>query len=398
MADFIIIFSSTNTLESGGVGTHLRYLIKETELNYDSNNYKIILGMNKVDLVKVKLTYLIYKIFYPKYSKIVYLNFYSYYMSKRLKKTLYSIDVKKFDNIVIHCHERQSALAATLICNESEIKNIKIIQTLHAPFSEQYKLSDKTNNLIYNYARIIDIGLNGMLNKQIAVDKKEKEIADNLAKYDPNNTKIIPNAINTEDLDQQSSKNPIKEEFGITKYFIIARHLFEKNGIIYGIMGYHEYIKEYGNDYKLIIMGSGTEKRTLQNYIETNNLSESIKIIGKKNHTEAIQIIKNAYLSIIPSIPIGDYIEATSLTMLESMYLGIPVLASNIGGLAETISDKTDGILFDAKNVKAIKDAIELIMKDKNLYTNISVNAKQKIQNYYSSKSWYQQIQAIYFK
>lgn len=74
--------------------------------------------------------------------------------------------------------------------------------------------------------------------------------------------------------------------------------------------------------------------------------------IGKKflhaflKRTKVYLFKKKSDALIIPSIPMGLYIEATSLSMLESMYLGIPVLASRIGRLAEVISDRKNAIIF----------------------------------------------------
>lgn len=394
MTKFIIIFSSTRTLDAGGVGTHLRHLINEIKKNMNSQNYKIILGMAKINLIKTKILKILLRMFDPNYSEIVYLNTYLYYMSKELQRTLSLIDLNSYDKIIIHCHERQTAMAAQLVCRKND--KIKIIQTLHAPFSEQFRMSHKNNLLIYNYAKILDSGINVLLDTQIAVDKLEKEIADNLSHYNSYSTIIIPNAVDTAQLDSLDDLNPIKKEFDISKYFIIARHLFEKNGIIYGIKGYHEFIKNNHDEYKLIIMGDGSEKQNLQDYINKNNIGDSVKLIGKRNHNDAIRIIKNAYLSIIPSIPVGIYIEATSLTMLESMYLGIPVLASNIGGLAETIKNRIDGILFEPKDIDGIKNSIEQITNDRVLYKKIRENSKQKIVNGYSSKKWYKKMENIY--
>lgn len=59
---------------------------------------------------------------------------------------------------------------------------------------------------------------------------------------------------------------------------------------------------------------------------------------------------------IIPSIPVSGVIEAISISALEDMGVGEPIIASNIGGLQEIIKDKETGLLFEPGNAKQLAE------------------------------------------
>jgi glycosyltransferase involved in cell wall biosynthesis len=61
---------------------------------------------------------------------------------------------------------------------------------------------------------------------------------------------------------------------------------------------------------------------------------------------------------IVPSVPCEGVIEATSLAVIESFACGVPVIASNIGGLAELIQHGSTGLLFPAGDAHSLADNV----------------------------------------
>jgi glycosyltransferase involved in cell wall biosynthesis len=58
--------------------------------------------------------------------------------------------------------------------------------------------------------------------------------------------------------------------------------------------------------------------------------------------------------------------EGFPLTVLEAMRAGLPVVASNVGGIAEAVVDETNGYLFAPGDVEQLKEKLErLILKPK---------------------------------
>lgn len=388
----IIIFSSHRTIESGGVGTHLRHLINEVKRS--GVNSDILLGLPTKKMIKIKFLQKFLQFFYnSEQAQIIYYNTYILELKNELQKLLLKSNEKE---IVIHCHEKFTAIASYLCKNDNETKDIKIIQTLHAPFSDHFKMTQPNSKELFSYYRLLDIGMTMEINSLIGVDKLQVEIAENLMVKDSEQfITNISNAVDAEQLDKLGADNIIFNTYGINNYFVIARHLLPKNGVIYGIMAFKEFLKSNKN-FSLIVMGDGQERENIQKYISNNNLKDFVKLIGSKPHLESLNIIKQSYASIIPSIPMGLYIEATSLSMLESMYLGIPVLASRIGGLAEVISDRKNGLLFEPKNISEIVKVMNEIVENKELYKIISFNSNLTVKTDFVSSVWFEKVMKVY--
>lgn len=109
------------------------------------------------------------------------------------------------------------------------------------------------------------------------------------------------------------------------------------------------------------IVGEGPEKENLSQ--ESRQLNVKAEFLGFKNGEELKLIILKAKAVIIPSI----WYENMPLSLLEALNLGKIVIASNIGGIPEIISDKQNGLLFKPgdKNDLALKiNSLETINKE----------------------------------
>ena len=83
---------------------------------------------------------------------------------------------------------------------------------------------------------------------------------------------------------------------------------------------------------KLIIIGSGKEKNTLTNMINTKGLNEKVTIIDNVQKNELINYYRNAKLLIISSRDEGG-----PRVALEALYLEIPVLSTDVGHMSKLL-------------------------------------------------------------
>lgn len=75
------------------------------------------------------------------------------------------------------------------------------------------------------------------------------------------------------------------------------------------------------------------------------------------------------------------FIETFGLTVLEGMSAGLPAIVPTAGGIAEMVNDGVNGYKIDVKNLEHIARQIKTILSDKELYTNLSVNALKTSQS-----------------
>jgi len=108
-------------------------------------------------------------------------------------------------------------------------------------------------------------------------------------------------------------------------------------------------------DSKLKIAGEGPEESSLKVLAATLGLEKRVEFLGFKTGTGLEELIKNAQAIVIPSV----WYENMPLNMLEAMAKKKVVIASNIGGMPEIISDGQNGLLFEPGNPEALAAKIK---------------------------------------
>lgn len=101
-----------------------------------------------------------------------------------------------------------------------------------------------------------------------------------------------------------------------------------------------------------IIMGEGEERKNLEEIIKINGLEESVFLVGNVENA-------SSYLKAFDIFALTSITEALPYAILEAGKAGVPIVASNVGGISEIIDDMKSGILLQPKKPKEISDAIE---------------------------------------
>ncbi|RBM33172.1 glycosyltransferase family 4 protein [Vibrio tarriae] len=382
----LIIVTGHSTLDSGGVGTHVRVLTEA--LKESGVEYELVLGLGLKVKIYNEINKIIDVIFKAKgvfhsTQLIPSISFFEDKIESVIKKT----GIK--ERYLIHCHDRQSMIAAIKLKNKYDIK---VLQTIHAPFRQQYEDNLNTSKtLIPSYVGALDRAFLKSCDGFIAVDELQQDILIN--DYPDLVNKSMINIVHN------AVEKMILSDAITTKsnYHVVARHLHKKNGVEYAIKAFSLFNKSNHFDRsKLLILGDGGEKQKLQMLAKELDIENDVIFKGAVPRKDCLKYIKNAKSSIVPSIPVGMYIEATSLTMLESLALKTPLIASNIGGIKEVLNGKESAFLVEPGDVDAIYRSFVEIN-----FGNISEmveNGFNLIAEGYTSQSWLNKHITIYKK
>ena len=90
--------------------------------------------------------------------------------------------------------------------------------------------------------------------------------------------------------------------------------------------------------------------------------------------------------------------EATSLSLLEGMSMGIPAVVSDFGGNPGVISDGVNGFIVPQKDSKALAGSIERLLQDNQLYSKISENCKIVFEEKFTAQVMTRNTEKIYMK
>lgn len=379
----IVVVTGHFSLESGGVGTHLRLLIRQLETK--GVPHSVARGKSRTDAAINRLIRSAAK----RYGvDITTLSDVFHHVGGLYRSIQASLADRGESRIVLHAHDRPSMLAASLARQASDrIKGI--VQTAHAPFAQQYE-GVKAGPLLMPMLRAIDRGGMDLCDHFIAVDKLQEEL---IRRWVPTATITeIPNAV---DLDMLAAveKTAAPNEFG-APYLIVARHLYEKCGVDVAVEAFAR--GACRNTHLLVLMGDGDQRQALEQSAQRLGVADRVKFIGRQPHVRALPIIRNADASLVPSVPVGDYIEATSITMLESLGMGVPLIASNIGGLKQVLEGTGAGVLVEPRDPDGLAAAIDGVLGDAAKRQELSRRGRDIVAESYSTESWFSRIMDVY--
>lgn len=253
---------------------------------------------------------------------------------------------KNFD--IVHAHNIPAALAMK---NSSGKK----ILTIHGIFSEQVKqLHGKSTGKIFErYEKDV-------LSWADAITVVSKEAFDHYTNLGYNVFQI-PNAIDISSLPENVDRR-------YQKQVIFAGRLSTEKGIDSLI----EVSQKLSNDIHLIILGTGSEKKKIQDLVK---IHKNIHFFGYRNKEQTISLIRGSDMIIQPSLK-----EGISSTVLEAMACKTLIIATKVGGNKELIQDNQTGFLVDSS--LEFLDKIEYVFSNKSKLENITNNAFTCVQQY----------------
>lgn len=199
--------------------------------------------------------------------------------------------------------------------------------------------------------------------------------------------KLVPD-INPEIISMGVNVEKFGRQYFVPNYFgqgdkkvvLFVGRLVEIKGVKYLI----EAMKDI--DAILVIVGDGPLKKELEQMAEKINQQEcfdKIKFIGTKTHDELRTIYASADVFALPSVTdkAGGQ-EGLGLVMLEAMASGLPVVASDSGGIPQVIQDEVNGLLCKEKDSQALSQKLLRIFYDDKLRDLFIYNGKQTISRY----------------
>lgn len=162
---------------------------------------------------------------------------------------------------------------------------------------------------------------------------------------------------------------------GDKKVVLFVGRLAEKKGVAYLI----EAMKQI--EALLVIVGDGPLKEVLKRKAE--EIRGKVVFLGAKTHEELKTVYASADIFVAPSITAkdGDQ-EGFGLVMLEAMASGLPVVASDSGGISQLIRDGVNGLMCAEKNIGQLVSKIQVLLDDDELERILIENSKETVNTY----------------
>jgi|WetSurMetagenome_2_1015567.scaffolds.fasta_scaffold21863_2 glycosyltransferase involved in cell wall biosynthesis len=165
------------------------------------------------------------------------------------------------------------------------------------------------------------------------------------------------------------------------KTILYLGRILEVKGIIYLINSFKALIKER-NDFNLLIIGDGPEKKGLMDLVEREKIANVNFMAGIYDDGIKSFIFKNSYIGIVPSIKLDNGTsEGGPLVVLEYLSTGLPIIGSDrLGSSNKYIISGLSGLIVAEKDSIGIRNAI--LQLDTEIQNGII--SRVKIKDYFS--------------
>ncbi len=140
---------------------------------------------------------------------------------------------------------------------------------------------------------------------------------------------------------------------------------------------------------RLVIVGDGPQRGAVEAILTGAGLTDRLHLAGAQSDIPAW--MRSFDLFVLPSLA-----EGISNTILEAMAVGLPVVATQVGGNDELVAPGETGVLVPAGDDSALANALIEVVSDRELRARQGINARQRAEHAFSLQTMVERYAALY--
>ena len=210
-------------------------------------------------------------------------------------------------------------------------------------------------------------------------------------RFRPEDVETFPNGIDTKSFDLDLDAEEIKRELGIpenvTVLGIVARLSWEKeHKTLFDAVAQ---LKSNGTNVALVVIGDGPLKEELHGYVSDVGIADAVFFLGERYDVPRL-------LQVFDVFVLSSRMEGMSLTLLEAMAAGLPIVATDVGGNSEVVAAGETGILIEPGNPAALAEAAEKFVADRELARTMGERGRTRVNEIFSLEAMVKRYETVY--
>jgi glycosyltransferase involved in cell wall biosynthesis len=161
----------------------------------------------------------------------------------------------------------------------------------------------------------------------------------------------------------------LSKEIASGRNILFVGRLHKVKGLEYLFMALKK-IKKYP---PLLIVGEGQENKELKRISHGSN----IQFVGAVSHSDVKKLMLKSKFLVLPSLS-----EGLPNVILEAMSVGLPVVATKVGGIPDIVEHGETAFLVEPKNPNKLSKYIKILLRDKKLHKKMSKNCLSAVRKY----------------
>ena len=285
---------------------------------------------------------------------------------------------------IVHTHSSKAGIIGRFAAKLCGIKNI--IHTIHG-----FSFNDTQNYLKKNLFIFLE-RIGAKISKYlipVSTENITKGLNNNIGKREQ--YKYIRLGVDIDNFKEFKSKPSLKEELKINEQDILVTTIgpFKPQKNLPDFIKIARDISKHHKNFKFVIVGDGTLRTEFEKAIKEYDISNNIFLIGWRR--DIANILHSSDFFVMTSLW-----EGLPISTIEAMCCGLSPIVNDVDGQREIIKDKINGFLIKPYDIKSCEEKILLLYNDKRLKQEMSLNARNSIDDTFSISYMIKQHEQLY--
>lgn len=292
--------------------------------------------------------------------------------------------IRKNKPDIIHTQLETSDILGNIIARVLGIPSVCTLHTLIAPSN---KRTSRLRKLIHR------ISLQLFCNKVIAVSNITRRHFIQLG-MKPEKLITLYNGIDISKFNSTHSLTTQRKSLFNLNHddivLITVAVLREPKGIQYMIHALPSLLNKFSNAY-YIIVGDGEYRQSLEELAQTMGLADRVRFLGYQENIPSL--LSASDLFVFPTLN-----DALPTVLLEAMAAGLPVVATNVGGVPEIIVHEKNGLIMPPANISSLVHACDRLLSDRELANQMKEAGRETVTKRFNIHLQVANLRDLYFQ
>jgi glycosyltransferase involved in cell wall biosynthesis len=254
--------------------------------------------------------------------------------------------IERHEIEVVHCHHYSPFVYGALATVLTRLR-----RSVRLVFTEHGRLSDAPPSTKRRWVNPLLARLPGQV-CAVSADLKRHMVAEG---FPPDRIRVLYNGIDPGEVPGEDERLRVRAELGILRdaYVVGTAGRLDPVKNLPALVDAHAALAQHSPGARLVIIGSGPMQAELESQARTRGIADVVHFTGYRADVRALMAACDVYVNC------STY-EGVSLTILEAMAAGLPVVATRAGGNPEVVVDGETGVLVPIGSPALTEELIAL--------------------------------------
>jgi len=141
--------------------------------------------------------------------------------------------------------------------------------------------------------------------------------------------------------------------------------------------------------WQLQLVGDGSLRPALEEFVAQHNLTDRIIFLGDQLDVHTYLVKSHVF------VLLSDW-EGLPISIIEAMRIGLPIVATNVGGVKELVVDHGNGFLVEREDKELLKQRLRHLLLDATLSQKMGNASERRYLQYFTFTPMYQKTLMVY--